>query len=1474
MPQVSSVQPAAVEIYWKYRLESIQSIRLGTKLNKPNMDSDSILAGIQNEGLIDVPFIPSAERIDLYYRSLNEAGRGPVPDIVATTDEFLLNSAIAKRTTDMYMRGAGVLFLRSGDILRVDDELVVVELHVLLDRTKLYEGLNAFWYLSEADGDRSNVYEPSGALKNYTQNPVLSQAGPQAGTNAAYFTGSTINPQALSVKYNERLSLGDTDNNDGFTFSCWARLHDDRVDRVIISRSGGERSGRREFQIQYNSAQNRFEARIIKSDSNVETVYTLTHSEPVSENTWYFFCCWFDPTANRLYLSVNNVPENIVIPAAGAIPHVSIPTTVGAQLIEESDDSAHLVVRSPWNGRIANVGFWKRSLTGAERVSLFRDYTLDSVPAAHVILEDRGAHGTDAAAHDVDATITKMFVTVPHNSIVMDKLADANVPDAPESFFCGPSGDDAEIGVEIVISPPANNRKTIKRIEIQAKTVPIFPSNIQFTTGSKTILSGPHIGEVTQGGTELITSSNLSGVSAPFHLYTYEAINVNTGVIVAPYAYTIEVVEEVAGTGTWRIQIRESFNTNHGIFGNSQDITFLVVRGWLDAPHDYVINDAPIVTPPAGEAIAHVPFQKFYKTTKNVYLRARYINVPGGGPWIYWDGVNGSVDKTQAIVFSPAGLQIPTAIDGTDGTDGASVEFVYRLHDSADPTTFPAIPPTSLADRNTDDYVPPHWHDGAPLRTADLPLVIFGVRTRPRGAGAWGEFRPPRLLTGEQGEPGENALTNLDVVAIVRWWKVTATSSPPIIPQITNEDNLHDVDHPPESFADPDDPGANPGDWTRLTNDEMGPYSHFTTTALPYLWECYRYHIELKGGAGFYAQQFRGPFLVTSDPSLFGGVTPSNVPTAALTASVTSIVSPGGDVTLFWTTTNAVSASISVDPGSDIDIPSAALASGSTSRNITETTTFTLRVVGAAGTTPATDVVVVMVTAQLPNLPVINSFAADDPDIMAGESTTLRWDTTGATSVTLDGDDVSNDGSRVVSPTSDTTYTLVATNDDGSVTRETEVEVSTCPRPTINSFTASPGSIEDGESSTLSWEVTDGDGLAVSINRGIGAVNADGSTSVSPSTTTIYTLTASNDCGSRTAQVTVTVTEPPPPVTIQSFSAAPSTIDEGDSSELSWATTNAAVVSISPGVGNQSADGNVNVSPTQTTEYTLTAYRNADKSGGAADRATATTSVTVTPTPEPVDPPPRITSYTATPPTIDRGETSLLEWTTENAARTTINNLQVSLNGSLSRSPDFTRTYHLDAYEFSNSGNLDPDGNPGRSVRSSLQVTVNQPSLPVINSFNISPRTIVSGESVSIEWETTGATSVALIYGGTSDSVALDGSATRSPTSTTNYTLRATNVAGSVTESIQVTVNAPPPVINSFSASPSFFTVDFGVLQTIVLTWNTTNATSCSINQGIGSVPVDGSTTQDVEFSRTWRLTATNADGVSVTRDTSVTGEE
>jgi hypothetical protein len=75
--------------------------------------------------------------------------------------------------------------------------------------------------------------------------------------------------------------------------------------------------------------------------------------------------------------------------------------------------------------------------------------------------------------------------------------------------------------------------------------------------------------------------------------------------------------------------------------------------------------------------------------------------------------------------------------------------------------------------------------------------------------------------------------------------------------------------------------------------------------------------------------------------------------------------------------------------------------------------------------------------------------------------------------------------------------------------------------PIINSLSAIPLTITVGESSTLSWSVTDA--TSVTIDNGVGTVALSGTTTVSPTTTTTYILTATNTAGSVTATTTVTV---------------------------------------------------------------------------------------------------------------------------------------------------------------------------------------------------------------------------------------------------------------------------------------------------------------------------------------------------------------
>lgn len=82
------------------------------------------------------------------------------------------------------------------------------------------------------------------------------------------------------------------------------------------------------------------------------------------------------------------------------------------------------------------------------------------------------------------------------------------------------------------------------------------------------------------------------------------------------------------------------------------------------------------------------------------------------------------------------------------------------------------------------------------------------------------------------------------------------------------------------------------------------------------------------------------------------------------------------------------------------------------------------------------------------------------------------------------------------------------------------------PAPTV-SLNAEPNTVEKGQSVTLSW--TSQNATDLELQPGVGKVQPQGSTTVTPQESTTYTLTATGPGGTRTATARVTVTAPPPP---------------------------------------------------------------------------------------------------------------------------------------------------------------------------------------------------------------------------------------------------------------------------------------------------------------------------------------------------------
>lgn len=233
--------------------------------------------------------------------------------------------------------------------------------------------------------------------------------------------------------------------------------------------------------------------------------------------------------------------------------------------------------------------------------------------------------------------------------------------------------------------------------------------------------------------------------------------------------------------------------------------------------------------------------------------------------------------------------------------------------------------------------------------------------------------------------------------------------------------------------------------------------------------------------------------------------------------------------------------------------------------------------------------------------PTISSFNASPASISAGQSSSLNWSVSNATMVTIDQGigNVALTGTRAVAPAATTTYTLTASSTAGSITATTQVivagaapPVTPTGLPVINSFIASPSGISVGDSTSLSWNVSNA--TSIYIDNGIGSVGSSGNTIILPLVTTTYTLTASNSAGSSTATALVLVSGVPSPSSglpvINYFDASPPVITGGSGSTLlRWNVSYASSVTIDNGIGPVGSSGTILVTLAASTNYTLTA---------------------------------------------------------------------------------------------------------------------------------------------------------------------------------------------------------------------------------------------------------------------------------------------
>jgi hypothetical protein len=138
--------------------------------------------------------------------------------------------------------------------------------------------------------------------------------------------------------------------------------------------------------------------------------------------------------------------------------------------------------------------------------------------------------------------------------------------------------------------------------------------------------------------------------------------------------------------------------------------------------------------------------------------------------------------------------------------------------------------------------------------------------------------------------------------------------------------------------------------------------------------------------------------------------------------------------------------------------------------------------------------------------------------------------------------------------------------------------------PTVT-LTASPSSIDSGDTATLSWTSQNADSIKIDGVPGDAGNNlpANGELKVTPSTTMTYTATATGNGTTATASVKIEVRGPTVSLSLNS-----STIFRGQSATLSWSCTGVKNATIDPDIGVQSCPGSTQVSPRFDTIYTAT----------------------------------------------------------------------------------------------------------------------------------------------------------------------------------------------------------------------------------------------------------------------------------------------
>ncbi len=335
----------------------------------------------------------------------------------------------------------------------------------------------------------------------------------------------------------------------------------------------------------------------------------------------------------------------------------------------------------------------------------------------------------------------------------------------------------------------------------------------------------------------------------------------------------------------------------------------------------------------------------------------------------------------------------------------------------------------------------------------------------------------------------------------------------------------------------------------------------------------------------------------------------------------------------------------------------------------------------------------------------------------------------------------------------------------------------------------------------------------------------------------------------------LSATPPPPapaPLPTISLSASPTSIISGQSSTLTWTSTDATSCTASGGwAGTKLTSGSEVVSPTITTTYTLACT-------GAGGSVSKSVTISVSAPADTTSPAVSISS-----PTTGTSYTSAQTVSIQATASDNVGVTKVEFyDGTALKGTDITVPYSY-SWSFGSDSNgihsftakaYDAAGNVKVSAAVSLTVNIVTTPAPTV-SLSASPTSITSGQSSTLTWTSTDATSCTA-SGGWAGTKLTSGSEVVSPTITTTYTLACTGAGGSVSKSVTISVSAPADTTSpAVSISSPTTGTSYTSAQTVSI------QATASDNVGVTKVEFyDGATLKGTDtsspYSYSWAFTS------------------